>query len=95
MPEHYFYDGYAVLAYTSGNQDYRKYFEEGDGVLTKLNLLEIFYRSLEQYGLKSAQDITGSFYKFHVDYDHEDISGSMRLRRELKRKGLMFHMPTL
>ncbi len=84
----YFYDSYAVLAYTSGHQAYKKYFEERDGVLTNLNLLEIFYRSLEQYDSGVAQDILGSFYKYHLDFDEEDISASMRLRVELKRKGL-------
>jgi hypothetical protein len=83
----YFYDSYAVLAYTSGHQAYREYFEERDGVLTKLNLLEIFYRSLEQYDSKVALDILGSFYKYQVDFDEEDISASMGLRLELKRKG--------
>ncbi|MHB8568405.1 MAG: PIN domain-containing protein [Nitrososphaerales archaeon] len=86
--QHYFYDSYAVLAYTSGHEAYKKYFEERDGVLTKLNLLEIFYRALEEYNSKVAKDIVESFYKYHVDYDAEDISGSMRLRLELKRKGL-------
>jgi predicted nucleic acid-binding protein len=84
----YFYDSYAVLAYTSGHQAYREYFEENDGVLTQLNLLEIFYRSLDQYDSKVAQDVLGSFYKYHVDFDEEDISASMRLRVVLKRKGL-------
>jgi hypothetical protein len=85
---HYFYDSYAVLAYTSGHEAYREYFEEKDGVLTKLNLLEIYYRSLEQYDSKVALDILGSFYKYQVDFDEDDISASMGLRLELKRKGL-------
>jgi predicted nucleic acid-binding protein len=84
----YFYDSYAVLAYMSGHQVYREYFEERDGVLTKLNLLEIFYRSLEQYDSKVALDILGSFYKYQIDFDEKDISASMGLRLELKRKGL-------
>jgi len=84
----YFYDSYAVLAYTSGHQAYRVYFEERDGVLTKLNLLEIFYRSLEQYDSKVALEILGSFYKYQVDFDEEDISASMGMRLELKKKGL-------
>ena len=84
----YFYDSYAVLAYTSGHTAYKEYFEENDGILTKLNLLEIFCRSLEQYDLKVATDISASFYKYLVDFDSEDISSAMRLRLELKRKGL-------
>lgn len=87
MSARYFYDSYAVLAYTSGRQAYRKYFEEQDGFLTKLNLLEIFYRTLEKYDFRAASDILQSFSKYLIDFESEDISGSMKLRLKLKRKG--------
>ncbi len=83
----YFYDSYAVLAYTSGYKAYKEYFEDNEGVLTKLNLLEIFYRSLEEYSLKVAKDILRSFYDYQVNFDYDDISNAMTLRLELKRKG--------
>jgi predicted nucleic acid-binding protein len=84
----YFFDSYAVLAYSSGHENYRNYFDENTGVLTKLNLLEIFYRSLEEYNSKVAMDLLTSFYKYLIDFDEGDISNSMGLRLELKRKGL-------
>lgn len=87
MSARYFYDSYAVLAYTSGRQAYRNYFEEQDGFLTKLNLLEIFYRTLGKYDFRAASDILQSFSKYLIDFESEDISGSMKLRLELKRKG--------
>ncbi len=87
MTARYFYDSYAVLAFTSGRPAYKEYFEEQDGVLTKLNLLEVFYRSLEKYGFKVASDILESFSKYLIDFESDDIAGSMRLRLELKRKG--------
>src|SRR5579872_720159 len=84
----YFFDSYAVLAYASGHSTYKQYFDENEGVLTKLNLLEVFYRSLEEYNLKVANDLLAGFYKFIVDFDGEDISGAMALRLELKQKRL-------
>lgn len=87
MPVRYFYDSYAILAFTSGRPAYREYFEEEDGVLTKLNLLEVFYRSLEQYDFKAASDILESFSKYLIDFESDDIAGSMKLKLELKRKG--------
>jgi predicted nucleic acid-binding protein len=87
MPARFFYDSYAVLAFTSGRPAYKEYFEEHDGVLTKLNLLEVFYRSLEEYNFKTASDILESFSKYVVDFGLEDIKGSMRLRLELKHQG--------
>jgi len=77
-----------VLAYASGHGTYKEYIEENDGVLTKLNLLEVFYRSLEEYDVKVATDLLTSFYKYLIDYDATDISGAMSLRLELKRKKL-------
>ncbi|HEV2227226.1 MAG TPA: hypothetical protein VGR56_10540 [Nitrososphaerales archaeon] len=87
MPSRFFYDSYAVLAFTSGNKAYKDYFEKNDGVLTKLNLLEIFYRSLEQFDFKAASDILDTFSKYLVDFGLEDIAGSMKTRLELKRDG--------
>lgn len=87
MASRFFYDSYAVLAFTSGNQAYKDYFEKNDGVLTKLNLLEIFYRSLEQFDLKAASDILDTFSKYLFDFGLEDIAGSMKTRLELKHDG--------
>jgi predicted nucleic acid-binding protein len=87
VPASFFYDSYAVLAFISGHTGYRKYFEECDGILTKLNLLEIFYRSLEQHGSKAASSIVQTFSKYAVDFGIDDISDSMKLRLELRREG--------
>lgn len=76
-----------MLAFVSGRPEYRKYFEESDGVLTKLNLMEIFYRSLEEYNFKVASDILRSFSKYVIELESDDIVGSMRLRLDLTRKG--------
>lgn len=87
MPVRCFYDSYAVLAYVSGRSAYRPYFEEGDGVLTKLNLLEIFYRSLEEHNVRVALEILNNFSRYAIDFGSRDIAGSMKLRLDLKRKG--------
>lgn len=54
-------------------------------MLTELNLLEIFYRSLEQHGRRAASDILDTFSKYLVDFGLEDISEAMKLRLELRR----------
>ena len=74
-----------MLAFTSGNAAYKEYFEKHDGVLTSLNLLEIFYRILERFGSKPASDILEAFSKYSIDFGLEDIQGAMKLRLELKR----------
>ena len=86
-PNTYFYDSYAVLAYLSGNPRYTPYFEECDGFLTKLNLLEICYRTLQVHGAQAASRVTRTFSKYLVDFDVSDIEGGMKLRLTLKKEG--------
>jgi len=87
VPARFFYDSYAVIAFTSGHPGYRKYFEEHDGILTKLNLLEISYKSLENHGSKAASKIIETFSKYLVDFGLGEIADAMRLRLDLKREG--------
>jgi len=49
--------------------------------------MEVYYRSLEAHGSRAASDVLGSFSKYLIDFDSEDIAGSMKLRLDLKRKG--------
>ena len=86
-PARFFYDSYAVLAYLSGNENYRLFFEENDGLLTKLNLMEIYYRTLEVHGVKAASQVVKVFAKYVIDFGVADIESSMKLRLELKKKG--------
>jgi uncharacterized protein len=83
----FFYDSYAVMAYLSDNPNYRAFFEENVGVLTKLNLIEIAYRTLELHGNEATAQVTKLFAKYAIDFGVADIVGSMKLRLKLKRKG--------
>ena len=81
----YFYDSYAVIAYLSDSPNYRAYFEENDGVLTKLNLIEICYRTIEIHGEEAAVQVVELFAKYTIDFAPRDIMGSMKLRSTLKK----------
>ncbi len=83
----FFYDSYAVMAYLSDNPNYRAYFEENDGILTKLNLIEISYRTLELHGEEAAAQVVKLFAKYTIDFGTADIVGSMKLRLKLKKAG--------
>lgn len=75
------------MAYLSDNPNYRSYFEENDGFLTKLNLMEVFYRTLEVHGAEAASQVTQVFAKYTIDFGVADIEGSMKLRLKLKKNG--------
>jgi len=82
-----FYDSYAVLGYLSDNPKYGTFFEENDGFLTKLNLMEICYRALEVHGAKAASQVVKVFARYLMDFGVADIEGSMKLRLKLKKNG--------
>jgi predicted nucleic acid-binding protein len=75
------------MAYLSDNSNYRAYFEENDGVLTKLNLIEICYRTIELHGEEAATQVVKLFAKYTIDFASADIIGSMKLRLTLKQNG--------
>ncbi|NWG36448.1 PIN domain-containing protein [Nitrososphaera sp.] len=83
----FFYDSYAVLAYISGEKAYTRYFEEkSSGALTKLNLMEIYFRVGKLHGHEAARQIIDRFSRYLVDFDIDDIAGSMKLREDLMKK---------
>ena len=82
----FFYDSYAVLAYVSGEKAYDRYFNEQSGALTKLNLMEIYFRAAKLHGHKAARQIIDRFSKYLIDFEIDDIAGSMKLREELMKK---------
>lgn len=84
----FFYDSYAVVEYLNGNKNYKPYFEGPDGVLTKLNLMEIYFKALTGVGAKAATQVLDSFAQYLIDFDVDDIKGAMDLRLKLKNKGL-------
>ena len=83
----FFYDSYAVLAYLSDNPKYRVFFEENDGILTKLNLMEIYNRTLEVHGVQAASQVVKAFGKYVTEFGIVDIEGAMKLRLKLKKNG--------
>ncbi len=84
----FFYDSYAVLAYLDDHPRYGFYFEENDGFLTKLNLMEIYYRMFEGHGSLAASRVITAFSKYQRDFDINEMKGAMRLRFRLKKRGL-------
>ena len=84
----YFYDTYAILEYMSGNKKYSRYFEEDYGFLTVLNLMEIYYALLREHGEKAAEEGHSASSKFLCEFGDEDIKGAMKLRLNLRNRGL-------
>ena len=84
----YFYDTYSILEYMSGNRRYSPYFEEDYGFLTVLNLMEIYYALLKGHSEEAADEGFSASSKFLCDFDDADIKEAMKLRLNLRNRGL-------
>lgn len=84
----YFYDSYAVIEYFRGNEKYMKYFEQNDGILTQMNLVEIHHSILRQFSEKDADEIASTFSQFVVVPSLEEIIMASKFR--LQNKNVSF-----
>jgi predicted nucleic acid-binding protein len=82
----YFYDSYTILEHLRGSPSYKKYFKEPDGVTTRFNLIEVYYRLLDDPDF--AEEVYSSFSSVLVDVSDGQLRRAMVKRRELKGRGL-------
>ncbi len=86
----FFYDSYAIIEYINNNPTYRKYFEDHTGILTMLNLLEVYYAVLKETGKEKADIVLETLYSFIVEPSKETISNAMVFRFQQKKKDLSY-----
>jgi predicted nucleic acid-binding protein len=81
----FFYDSYAVLAYLSDSLGYAAYFEKHTGVLTRLNLMEIYYAIFRAHGAGAAHEVLEAYSAREIEFSLPDIEAAMKLRFELRK----------
>lgn len=86
----FFYDSYAVLAYLSDSHGYAAYFEKNTGVLTRLNLMEVYYAIFRAHGAGAAHQVLEAYSAFEIEFSLGDVEASMKLRYELRRLNLSY-----
>ena len=70
----------------SGNKRYLKYFEQDTGQLTILNLMEIYYAMLRDYGESDAAKAYSSASTYKVEFDDRDAQEAMKKRLGLRQR---------
>ena len=83
----YFFDSYAIIEITVGNENYRNY-AHAIALTTKLNLFEVFYGLLRDIGEKDANKFLNDYNGFIIDFDKEIIKAAATLRLTLKKKDI-------
>jgi predicted nucleic acid-binding protein len=86
----FFYDSYAALAYLSDSPGYAAYFEKHTGVLTRLNLMEIYYAILRAHGAGAAHEVLEAYSAREIEFSLPDIEAAMKLRFELRKLELSY-----
>ena len=83
-----FADSYALIEYFKGNKNYTKYFSgENEIVLTKLNLMEVYYSTLVEESEELANKYYDSLLGKCVELPDETIKKAMKLRKLENSKG--------
>jgi predicted nucleic acid-binding protein len=86
MNETLFFDTYAIIEIIKGNANYDKYKECGK-ITSMLNLLELYYALLKDYGEKTAAEYFDIFLPFIIPYNEETIKHAAKFRfKNIKNK---------
>jgi uncharacterized protein len=86
----FFADSYALVEYFHGNKKYQKYFKNNNILVTKLNLMELYYSTL----LESNVDLANRYFAFLIDkcieIDDSTIKKAMLFRFKHKKQKLSY-----
>src|SRR3989344_3516022 len=86
----FFYDSYAIVEHIEGNPRFLSYFEEHSGMLTLLNLLEVYYSTLIALGEIKANLTLETLKPIIVEPSSEIIQKAMKFRRDYKKQNLSY-----
>lgn len=86
----FFYDSYPIIEYISANDHFFSYFEEHEGVITLLNLLEVYYVVLKDLGKAKAEIAFNMLYPLIVEPSKETIKRAMEFRLLHKKSDLSY-----
>ncbi len=86
----YFYDSYVVIEYLGGNQTYKQYFEENEGILISMNLLEIHHSLLKNFSEPEADNTINLFWSFINEPNAIDIISASKFKLAHKKRNLSY-----
>jgi len=87
MSDIFFFDSYAVIELINGNPNYEEYLNSGI-LLTKLNLFEVYYSFLRDFGKKEADKFIEKYYPFIIDFDEFIIKEAAEFKLQNRKRNL-------
>lgn len=88
MPkEFYFFDSYAIIQILAGAESYRKY-TTADFIITQLNIFEVYYCLLRDFGVEKAESFLKDYYEHCVSLHQAVLCDAAHLRLQFKKRNL-------
>ena len=85
----YFADTYAIIEILGGNKEYQPFIERVL-ITTKLNLAELYYHLLKEYGNEIAEKYMTIYAKISIPITFSAIKKGMQLKLEYKKEKLSY-----
>ena len=85
----YFFDTYALIELTKNGPSYIRFGEEVV-VTTHFNLVELFYRTLEDFGENKAKEVYFKFKKCAIPVPDEVLFKALMFRLKNRKKGFSY-----
>ncbi|MBS3054594.1 MAG: PIN domain-containing protein [Candidatus Aenigmarchaeota archaeon] len=85
-----FFDTYAFFEILNKNPAYSEFITDTAVMTTKLNLMELYYGILKDYGKESAGIAFQRFLEFVVDIDDETIKEAMMFKLHHKARKISY-----
>ncbi len=85
-----FFDSYALYEIIEGNENYKQYTRNTAIVTTKLNLMELHYGLLRQYGKNQADRCYDELVRYTVDIGDDIIKMANEFRASLRKRNLSY-----
>lgn len=79
----FFFDSYAIIESIKGNANYKKY-ENARMLITKLNLFEVCYFLIRDFGEDEAREYMKEYVESVIDFDLEVILAAAKLKLDKK-----------
>ena len=86
----FFYDSYAIIEFINGNEKFRKYFLENEGITTLYNAMEVYYSVLKEKGEATANETLKLLAPIIFYPNLEYVEDSIKFRLKHKEKKLSY-----
>lgn len=85
-----FFDSYALYEIIEGNENYKQYTKNTAIVTTRLNLMELHYGLLRQYGKNQADRCYDNLVRYTVDIGDDIIKMANEFRASLRKRNFSY-----